>query len=534
MALKVTNNAVSTLASGITDVATSLTLASGDGNLKFPSLSAGDYFHAKVKNAAGDFEIIKATARSGDVLTIERGQQGTTAVAWLAGDAIFLTITADDFNLALNAMTSADLQNATPIIWADAGGSADAITASYTPSITALSNAMRLGVRAAAANDTKTPTFSPDGQTARTITRDNGQPLFKGDIAGDGHDLILSYDGDNSRWLLLNPATPSQTTTDSGASPGPTRTRHRNSPSPAADDYLGEDKEDGENDADEQVTYARRATRILSAADGQEAGTVELFEMRAGSEASLGYQVGGRLLVGEDVLCPHEGLTVKNNAANSNFQMDIDAAALLLRDSNRNVALAESVDLTVDITASGANGLDTGSETSNTWYYLWVIYNPSTGTVAGLISLSATAPSLPSGFTYKGLVGAVRNNGSSDFGNVSQVGPSVSSGSFSVINAGNNLSITQVDISSAIPSIAKRVSGWGSAKKGGAGIGSTWILVASDSNETSQQLMGGMSENNVAGGYAPFDIAVVIPQTFYYRVNASGRDGDVRVTGWRY
>lgn len=72
-------------------------------------------------------------------------------------------------------------------------------------------------------------------------------------------------------------------------------------------------------------------------------------------------------------------------------------------------------DLTLDITTSGKNGLDTGAEASDTWYYLYLIFNPDTEEVAGLISASATAPTLPSGFTKKRLVGAVRNDGSSDF-----------------------------------------------------------------------------------------------------------------------
>jgi hypothetical protein len=68
----------------------------------------------------------------------------------------------------------------------------------------------------------------------------------------------------------------------------------------------------------------------------------------------------------------------------------------------------------VDITASGAGGLDTGAEGASTWYYLWVIWNPATGTVKGLFSTSSSAPTMPSGYTFKLLVGAARNDGSSN------------------------------------------------------------------------------------------------------------------------
>jgi hypothetical protein len=90
--------------------------------------------------------------------------------------------------------------------WADAGGTADAITATYSPAIVSLGDGTRLRVRAASANATTTPTFSPNGLAARTITKLNGAALVAGDIAGDGHELLLVYDSTNTRWALLNPA----------------------------------------------------------------------------------------------------------------------------------------------------------------------------------------------------------------------------------------------------------------------------------------------------------------------------------------
>ena len=73
-----------------------------------------------------------------------------------------------------------------------------------------------------------------------------------------------------------------------------------------------------------------------------------------------------------------------------------------------------SVNLTATITTSGANGLDTGSEASSTFYSVWVIYNPATQTAAALLSASHTSPTMPSGYTKKRLVGFAHNNGSSD------------------------------------------------------------------------------------------------------------------------
>ena len=91
--------------------------------------------------------------------------------------------------------------------WIDAGGTADALTAAYSPAITALADGMQLRVRAGLANATTTPTFSPNGLTAHTITKFGGKALAAGDIAGDDHELLLVYNLGNTNWELLNPAT---------------------------------------------------------------------------------------------------------------------------------------------------------------------------------------------------------------------------------------------------------------------------------------------------------------------------------------
>lgn len=98
------------------------------------------------------------------------------------------------------------------INWAVAGGTADAITASYTIPLSTLIDGQLCYVRAGAANATTTPTFSPDGITARTITQLGGNALAAGSIAGAGHELELRYKLASTRWELLNPAISSNAT----------------------------------------------------------------------------------------------------------------------------------------------------------------------------------------------------------------------------------------------------------------------------------------------------------------------------------
>lgn len=86
-----------------------------------------------------------------------------------------------------------------------AGGTADAITAAFAPAIAALYHGMTLYVRASAANTTTTPTFAPDGLTAKTIVKGSGSVLVAGDIAGAGHWLVLTYDQTMDKWVIGNP-----------------------------------------------------------------------------------------------------------------------------------------------------------------------------------------------------------------------------------------------------------------------------------------------------------------------------------------
>lgn len=98
-------------------------------------------------------------------------------------------------------------QKSSPVVSA-AAGTADAITATYTPAIKTLINGMALYIRAAYANATTAPTFTPNNGTiaAKTIVKGAGAALVAGDIAGGGHWIELQYDATLDKWVLLNPA----------------------------------------------------------------------------------------------------------------------------------------------------------------------------------------------------------------------------------------------------------------------------------------------------------------------------------------
>lgn len=98
-----TNNATTTVPAITTSGALSVTVATGTGSL-FPVLSGSEYFIATMVNISsgdpgfGEMEIIKVTARSGDVMTILRAQEGSSAKSFPTNSLFELRPTAGAFN----------------------------------------------------------------------------------------------------------------------------------------------------------------------------------------------------------------------------------------------------------------------------------------------------------------------------------------------------------------------------------------------------------------------------------------------------
>lgn len=92
MGIQFTNNASTTLAAGINNSTTTVTVATGTGAL-FPTLTTGDFFYATIADSS-NLEIVKCTARSGDTLTVVRAQDGTTARSFASSSKVELRPTA--------------------------------------------------------------------------------------------------------------------------------------------------------------------------------------------------------------------------------------------------------------------------------------------------------------------------------------------------------------------------------------------------------------------------------------------------------
>lgn len=88
------------------------------------------------------------------------------------------------------------------------------------------------------------------------------------------------------------------------------------------------------------------------------------------------------------------------------------------------MALASAYTKTTSAWAVGtSNGaLDTGAIANSTWYHVYLIQRVDTGVVDVLISLSATAPTMPTNYTLFRRIGSLLTNGSAQWVAFQQIG----------------------------------------------------------------------------------------------------------------
>lgn len=210
MAEVFTNLARSTLASGIAAGASSLTVASGDGNLLFPAApgAGSDFFRCILfKKTTGDIEIINVTARSADVFTITRAQEEigniTPAVAYAfdAGDIVELRPTKAFFD-SLGAVAITDVQSLDYNFGAD-GGSANAYDVPLSPVPASYTAPLRIAWVAANTNTGPSTLIETTlAGTPKNLVLFGGGALTAGDVEVSKLALAI-YDG--SEFVLLNP-----------------------------------------------------------------------------------------------------------------------------------------------------------------------------------------------------------------------------------------------------------------------------------------------------------------------------------------
>lgn len=168
-----------------------------------------------------------------------------------------------------------------------------------------------------------------------------------------------------------------------------------------ADDYLEFNRTSGY-----LITFIDGSTRFyVSASDGparnEDATTANGLVRKQQVDSGLMALAGGGF----------RGLQLSAGGASSSINVSADALMVMSPSLPPKVI---SPSLTINSAAIGANGLDAGSISSNTWYAVWVLYNPGTDVIEGRISLSSSSPTVSSGFTHKARVGWIRTDGTAN------------------------------------------------------------------------------------------------------------------------
>ena len=252
---------------------------------------------------------------------------------------------------------------------------------------------------------------------------------------------------------------------------------------------------------------------------------------RVPTASNLAYLLQNTIPRSQNILCAHKNLIVKYINATT---VDVDADEVVLVDTSGNLQRFASLNESPAITASGANGLDTGAEGSSTWYHVWAI-GKSDGTLDSLISASATAPTLPSGYTFQGYLGAVYNNSSSNFVAFFQRGNFVTSLETVALNGGTATSFTAISLAAIIPPNATSVLILFNAKKlSGTAATTTAVAPAGSATTPTYGELFASSPATADLQYGNGELILSTAQEIVYYVSGANAATSVWVEGWRY
>ena len=107
------------------------------------------------------------------------------------------------------------------------------------------------------------------------------------------------------------------------------------------------------------------------------------------------------------------GLVPSNNVADATNDIDVSAGEATDSTNARILRLTSAITKQLDATwavGTNAGGLDTGV-IGNSDYYIWLIARSDTGVVDVLFSLSDTAPTMPTSYNYRRLIGWIKRVG---------------------------------------------------------------------------------------------------------------------------
>lgn len=150
--------------------------------------------------------------------------------------------------------------------------------------------------------------------------------------------------------------------------------------------------------------------------DGASGIPVEIIYLSALNSGGGGFQIlsgqPSSAVVAATVGCAR-GLLMFNNTSTPSTKIDITAGQTVLVTTGGAPKFLSSVAVTIDLTTTGANGMDAGARPTSGYVYCYIISNGSvTAGLATVTAPSAGGPVLPGGYTFQNYVGAMFCDGS--------------------------------------------------------------------------------------------------------------------------
>ncbi|AOI57445.1 hypothetical protein [Burkholderia diffusa] len=181
---------------------------------------------------------------------------------------------------------------------------------------------------------------------------------------------------------------------------------------------------------------------------------------------------------------------------------------------------------TVNLTATGAGGMDAGSAPANGFVALYAIYNPTTQATA-LLATNATSAAVPNvysagnapaGYTASALVSVWPTSSNGQFIAGYQVDRQISL--VTTVAASTTSQITTLTaLTIAVPKNARTISGWASVNSLN-GVNAQTNVSGSASTTTLgiglQQIAGSSTNSGVTSAGSFNDIPLITPQTVYW------------------
>lgn len=213
-------------------------------------------------------------------------------------------------------------------------------------------------------------------------------------------------------------------------------------------------------------------------------------------------------------------------------------ADCMLTDDGTTAVILRGVSFVADMSVSGpaANGRDqAGSFATSTWIYLHAIWG-SGNTVAGLWSLSSTAPTLPTGYTQYALVSAAytASSGVNLAYAWTQVGRIVSylatgSTGLTALVSGHAVTLTSVSLSAGVPplSIAAYVSSAIIPNSAG-----NKLALSTNTATGFGSLFGQVT--GIFMGTTTQRVPLTSTQAIFYSVTNASDAGNLNIYGWEF